>query len=303
MPKLDAITFRSKLPCHLPMLSMKTFYKNTRLKIREEEQKISLDPARVIEESRRMATLLKDFLSQLKERVMLNGFANEAEEIEFFRNIKPDVQGKLLFYNKVFRIETSRPVHMGSRYKTYFSEEMQRLERNYKDHIVNTEFYRYYRSGSRRHDAEFFLRGKIDLNKGLKSHAFESDPQFSTYYDFKVSRIIENELLYEYVLSRVDNGLVNLSALNLESGYEMICWTESKSALIELIYALHASECIAHGKIGIRKTASVFQTLFNVELGDVHHAFYRMKERMGSRSVFLDRLKDSLEHYMDKGLI
>lgn len=282
---------------------MKTFYRNALRKIQEEEQKISLNPTRVIDESRRMATLLRDFLSQLKELVQNKGFANEADEIEFFKQIKPDIQGRLLFYNKIFRIETKKTALMGKGYQAYFLKELQKQERNFKDHIVKTEFYRYYRSGSNKNDSEYFLRGKLDMNRGLKSHAFEADPHFSTYYDFQVSRIKANDLLSEYLVSRVDNGLINLGALNLEGGYETIRWTESKSALVELIYAIYASECITHGKIGIRKITAVFETVFNVQLGDVHHAFYRMKDRTGSRSIFLGRMRESLEEYMDKNLL
>ncbi|PIF45289.1 RteC protein [Chryseobacterium sp. 52] len=281
---------------------MKNFCKNVQLKIREEEHRISLDSPNAIDESRSMAMLLNDLLGQLKEQVMLKGFENEHEEIDFFKKIKPNVMGKLLFYNKVFRIETSRPVSMGSMYQAFYSNELVKLEQKYNDHISGSEFYRYYRSGSNKQDAEFFLRGKIDLNKGLKSHAFESDPHFSTYYDYKVSRIIENDLLYEYLLSRIDHGLVNIGTINLESGYDTIRWTESKNALIELIYGLYASECITNGRVGIRKISSVFQALFNIQLGDVHHAFHRMKDRPGNRSIFLERMKQSLEQYMDKDL-
>jgi hypothetical protein len=38
-----------------------------------------------------------------------------------------------------------------------------------------------------------------------------------------------------------------------------ISWTNSQNALIELIYALYASNSIAYGKIGIRKLALIFQ--------------------------------------------
>jgi hypothetical protein len=38
-------------------------------------------------------------------------------------------------------------------------------------------------------------------------------------------------------------------------------------------------------------------------LGDIHHAFHRMKVRSGSRTAFLDRLKTSLEEYMDKDIV
>ena len=81
-----------------------------------------------------------------------------------------------------------------------------------------------------------------------------------------------------------------------------IFWTDSKNALIELIYALYASGVITNGKIGIGKISLVFQILFHAELGDIHHAFHRMKTRAGSRTAFLDQLKIALEEYMDKDL-
>lgn len=56
------------------------------------------------------------------------------------------------------------------------------------------------------------------------------------------------------------------------------------------------------GEIGIRKISLAFHILFRTPLGDIHHAFHRMKERTGSRTTFLDKLKFSLEEYMDKDL-
>jgi len=67
-----------------------------------------------------------------------------------------------------------------------------------------------------------------------------------------------------------------------------------------LIYALYAAGAIAHGKIGIRKISMVFQVLFRVSLNDIHNSFHRMKTRSGSRTLFIDQLKSSLEEYMDK---
>jgi hypothetical protein len=85
-------------------------------------------------------------------------------------------------------------------------------------------------------------------------------------------------------------------------GNKDISWTNSQNALIELIYALYVSKSIAYGKIGIRKLALIFQILFRTPLNDIHHSFHRMKIRAGSRTVFLDQLKISLEEYMDKDL-
>lgn len=279
---------------------MKAFYKTIQEKIKDAEQRISLDADNAIEESRRMAILLKELLNELRTRVLTGGFQDENEEMDFFRKIKPEVQGKLLYYNKVFRIEIGRPVNFGTMYQTYFLTQLQRLEENYNEHISGSEFYRYYRSGSKERDNGYFIRGKMDFDTGLQSHFFESDPLFSTYYDYKVSRIIETDLLYQYLLMRTSSDLDNNRILLSDFGNESVNWTDSKNALIELIYALYATESIGNGNIGIRKVALVFQSLFNIQLGDVHHAFHRMKYRSGSRSIFLERMKSSLEQYMDK---
>ncbi|MDR6563848.1 hypothetical protein J2Y60_003680 [Arcicella sp. BE140] len=124
----------------------------------------------------------------------------------------------------------------------------------------------------------------------------------STYYDNKVAHIIANELLYTYMLTKI-NPEENPDTIlqNLDANKD-ISWTNSQNALIELIYALYVSNSITHGKIGIRKLALIFQILFRTPLNDIHHSFHRMKTRAGSRTAFLDQLKISLEEYMDKDL-
>lgn len=81
-----------------------------------------------------------------------------------------------------------------------------------------------------------------------------------------------------------------------------LLWPESQNALIELIYALYVTGSIGRGRIEIRKIAIVFQELFQIPLGDIHHAFHRMKTRAKSRTWYLDRLKQELEEYMDRDI-
>ena len=83
---------------------------------------------------------------------------------------------------------------------------------------------------------------------------------------------------------------------------DTIIWTDTKNALIELVYALHASGSVSYGRIGIRKISFALEKLFQINLGDLHHSFHRMKYRAGSRTTFLDQLKSSLEEYMGKDL-
>ncbi|MBW7943581.1 MAG: RteC domain-containing protein [Candidatus Kuenenia stuttgartiensis] len=272
------------------------------LEIHKKEDKVSSQDKRPIDEAYEMTLYLQDLLFSVKERVIKTGFIGDAEEIEFFRTIKPQILGKLIYYNKVYRIETACPVSNGKMYYTYFSAQLANLKRDYIEHICNSDFYRYYRSGRTDRDHAYFKRGNINYYDGLNSIVFEIDPKFSTFYDYKTARIIANELLYTYLLTRINpDENPDLIVQKPESSKD-IFWTDSKNALIELVYALYASGVISHGKIGIRKIGLMFQVLFSITLGDLHHAFHRMKTRSGSRTAFLDQLKFSLEEYMDKDL-
>lgn len=273
--------------------------RNILLSVREEEQKIDLAPQKVIENSRFMVNYLIKKLETIKEYVVEKGFTDMQHEVEFFRKVKPEIQGKLIYYNKIYRIETTVPVGIWKVRKRFYSRELNEIEELYKED-QECPFCRYYYSGRTDKDHELFTRGNIDINCGLCSHIFDSDHRFSTYYDYKVARLIADELLYDYLALRISNNSNNNRNLQLDN--IRLEWTDSKNALIELIYALHAKGCISDGNVSIRKIAQVMQAVFNIELVEVHHAFHRMKERINKRTGFLDELKTALEDYMDKDL-
>ena len=206
---------------------------------------------------------------------------------------------KLIYYNKVYRIESTCPVDSGNLHQNYFSMHLRELKQEYTEHVRNSDFYRYYRSGRTDRDEQYFTLGKINCYDGLNSFAFEVDSKFSTYFDYKIAKIMANELIYNYLTTKLSPEQ-NPDVLLQHEGTKDILWTQSKNALIELIYALYASDAISHGKLGIRKISTVFQILFRVSLNDIHNSFHRMKTRAGSRTLFLDQLKQSLEEYMDK---
>jgi len=270
--------------------------------IHYQEDKLSSQMMPTADEAYQMTLFLNEMLCAIKTKVLQAGFKDEQQEIEFFRNIKPQILGKLIYYNKVFRIETTCPVNNGKIHHSYYENLLKNLKSEYKENICNEDFYRYYRAGRTDRDHTYFKLGKINYHDGLKSGVFEIDLSFSTYYDNKIAHIIANELLYTYMLSKI-NPEENPDTIlqNLDANKD-IAWTNSQNALIELIYALYASNSVAYGKIGIRKLALIFQVLFRTPLNDIHHSFHRMKTRAGSRTAFLDQLKISLEEYMDKDL-
>ncbi len=278
-----------------------SFYFNVLDQIQNEEKKVDLLTGNAIDTSYRMITFLQNLLNEVRSLSFKKGFKTQEEEIYFFKKIKPQILGKLIYYNKIYRIEMTCPFHDGKMYYNFFSKQLVHLKREFMEHICSSDFYKYYRSGREDRDETYFKRGNINFHEGLNSIVFEIDPEFSTFYDYKIARILSSELLYSYLITKInpDEDLEN-GANKSENSQKALSWTDSKNALIELVYALYASGAISHGKIGIRKLSLVFQILFKIPMGDVHHSFHRMKSRTGSRTIFLNYLKLSLEEYMDR---
>ena len=111
------------------------------LEIHNKEDKISSQSKRVIDEAYEMTLYLQDLLFEVKKQIVERGFKNDEEEIKFFRTIKPQILGKLIYYNKVYRIETTCPVSNGKMYYSYFSNQLANLKRDYVEHLCNSDFY------------------------------------------------------------------------------------------------------------------------------------------------------------------
>jgi len=90
-----------------------------------------------------------------------------------------------------------------------------------------------------------------------------------------------------------NNGLKSLNNL---------VWSDSKVALVELIYALYASQSPNNGKIEIQNLASFFQQSFNIELGDFYRKYLEIKARKYNPTKFLDTLRDALVKKMEEEL-
>ena len=164
--------------------TMKSSLNDILTEIKSFEKKVSDEATNLIDESYKISTYLRELLFEIKNQILKVGFEDDSEEINFFKNIKPQILGKLIYYNKVFRIETSCPVNDGKMYHNFFSNELEELKLEYKEHICNSDFHRYYRSGRTDRDSEYFMLGKINYHNGLNSFVFEIDPSFSTYYDY-----------------------------------------------------------------------------------------------------------------------
>ncbi|ASE60524.1 RteC domain-containing protein [Elizabethkingia anophelis] len=271
---------------------MDKFYNETLAKLENEIKEFEIEADCSIERIEAVIQLIIKCLFDVKKYILKRGFKNVDEEIRFFKYQKPIIVSKLIYYNAIYKIETRRP-YGNKRTKKYFVKELKKLKRFFEN---NLDFYKYYRSNNSFFDEQFFVRGKHDIRLWLDTFYFEADHRFSTSHDYKVAKIIANDLIQVYLEDRLNN--INVKKVSDNS----LIWTASKTALTELIYALYSHGAFNNGNTEIKLIAKTFEDAFNIELGDFYHTFMELKARKINRTKFLDRLCTCIEKRKRKSI-
>jgi hypothetical protein len=147
-------------------------------------------------------------------------------------------------------------------------------------------------------DECYFLRKSREIDLNLESFYFERDPKFSTTFDFKVSKLLANDLLAAYL--NLELSKLKLQENNAEPVYfsPQERWTDKKTALVEIIYAIQATESVNNGNISHKLLAAIFSKAFNVDLSDLYSIFLEIRRRE-NRTEYLHRMIKALEKRMD----
>lgn len=199
-------------------------------------------------------------VEKLKNIILKHKFKNQNEEIKFFKETKPKFFAPLIYHLKVYKIESRRPNGSDKIRRKYLLNELDKLKHYFDS---NLDFYRYYRTQSNYLDHKYFLRGKYDIRLTIDSSFFEADERVTTSHDFKIAKILAHDRLQVYLeeeLSILDRKETNMTIQ--ETPRVKLYWTESKTSLIEIIYALHAHGAIDNGKADIKDIAALFQQAF-----------------------------------------
>ncbi len=271
---------------------MEKFYEETLYKLETAIYELEIEGNCSICKIEAVIHLIIECLSKVKEYVLNRGFKNIDEEIHFLKYQKSAIVSKLIYYNAIYKIETKKP-YGAKHIKKYLNSELRKLKRYFDN---NLEFYKYYRTNNSFIDEKLFVRGKYDIKLSLDTFYFEADHSFSTSHDYKVAKIMANDLIQVYL----ENQLYNTSYQDKSSDLPKLNWTGSKTALIELIYALHSQGVFDNGNADIKVIAKTFERAFNIDLGDFYHTFMELKSRKINRTKFLDSLCDALIRKMDE---
>lgn len=268
------------------------------LQINAEIESIELDNEIELDDALRVIKFIQPMFNQLREYVINYEFPSPSVEIYFFKEQKPKILSWLLYFYKVYCIEMQYPNGSNEVAKKYLCNELDSLTYFFNR---NLNFYQYYRSNSTIYDEYYFVRGKVDMCLCTDSTQFDKDPNFSTGYDYKVAKIIANEMLRIYLNKRI---------MKLENNYQIednlgkyqkypFRFTGKKVFLIELGYALVSSGDINNGNVEIKEMMNFLGKVFHINLGDYYASYIAMKERK-DRTAYLHHLIDNLVKRMNE---
>lgn len=256
---------------------IKTYCQQLQENLKVQLETIGVENPEAISKVSKCMIVLTTTISNLKAFVRDYTFRNTEEEINFFKEIKPILLSQFYYYEKLFSIKINEPFDGDTALRGYYLDQLKELQQFIK---ANVEFYRYCISNSKNLDEKYFIRSESLLRSP------DIDTQFSTGYDNTLARILACQLTKDYI-----SGLIR----NLDKGEgdraSNLKWTGTKSALIELIYAIHSVDTVNEGRADIKQIADSFESLFNISLGNYYRLFQEIRQRKSSQTTFLDLMK------------
>jgi hypothetical protein len=222
----------------------------------------------------------------LREWVIKHEFATEAQEIQFFKEVKPLFFASVLYWKGILEIERERPPgpHLSKKYarkkmKILHRENRQQPEIRNLLHQPNSLL-----------DLLYFTRSRPSPENDIIQ--LTGDPRFTTARDRQVSELMARDWILEYLISISEPNLVKTHEHNLR-------WTGSRAGLVELIYALQSGGVINQGRASLLELVKYFETGFQVELSNFYHVFNEIRLRKKNRTVLLDDLREKIMRRMD----
>lgn len=238
-----------------------------------------------IERAEKSIELISNEIFKLRDRVINIGFSKQEEEIYFFRKIKPKLFAQAIYYNFVLESEINKTYYTETELQTFFNNKLSEFRKIISENI---EFNHYILAKKTNLDNFYFTRNQDKITRFGNSFPLLDDPDFATNKDMVLANIIAFDLIVKH--------------LQIESKHLPFAlqWTESKTALVELIYALQSAGAINSGKAEIKEITNTLEKAFSINLGDVYRTFIELRMRKSNHTKFIDTLKDNLQNKLNE---
>jgi len=168
--------------------------------LKQSLERLNTDRKTLLQRSEEALDLLNQVDAEFKRIVKQAPFKNETEEIRYFKYQRPQLLADIIYYLKIYHLETTRPPGSPKSMRKHYKKELNKIDAFFSD---NKDFVQYIRSGATVADSLLFLRNNIN-HKTVRDSSYSSlDPEQTTNYDHKAAKLQAYERLQGYLLNRL----------------------------------------------------------------------------------------------------
>ena len=141
--------------------------------------------------------IAESYWAKLRQDLTGYVFENMADEIKFFRYIKPKFTSEVEYYSLLYHAELFRKDVLDAvSLQKFWAREQQRLQRFITE---NEEFCGYYKKGDSSLDEIYFLRKNSDLSNFPRARVYDLDEKATTSHDSLVSTLLALERYMDFI--------------------------------------------------------------------------------------------------------
>lgn len=239
---------------------------------------------------------IDEVVRKLKSRVVSYKFASLADEVYFFKELKPLFISQFIYHTRLLSIEAAKPNAGKIVLKEYYEYEILSIKSFYE---LNREFYEYYRRRAAYLDFKYFVRNQFDVKTKIESALYDLDEKFRTSHDHLIAQILANDRIEKFLLNKIED-LDGSTADYLLNKKNSLSWTASKSALVELLYSLHLTQAFNGGNIEFSEIIKSLEKSMNIDLGNFYKTIAEIKNRKNDKTKFLHLLTENLNRILEE---
>lgn len=137
-----------------------------------------------------------DYWNRLKEMLKSHSFANNEEEIWFFKALKPKFTALIEYYTLVYHALLFMPTMNDDDAQLFWRKENERIHHFYSK---NAAFCQYYKSGNTSLDALYFLSSNAAGCNNCYNKLYDTDPEMITSHGHLASTLLAYDMYEAYI--------------------------------------------------------------------------------------------------------
>lgn len=196
----------------------------------------------------------------------------------------------VLFHARVYALEVARPPAIIQAQLDHFTRELDRINAYFNE---NRFIYQYLREELTFLDDRLFSRANVAHILSVEFTGIEMISYTTRTFGHIVASFKANDMLSAHILQVID-ALKDTGPTRPAQKNIGLIWTESKTGLIELAYALQSAGCFNDSKADLRQVVEVLQKAFNIDLGNYPRTFQEILARKTGYTNFIDKLRHHL---------